>query len=120
MIKNPNECLLGYGKPYRNFLYIQDLLDAWESIITNFNKVKNNTLTLGPNNAITIEEHADNIARKLNWNGSIKWDTKDPRPGEIYILNSTNELKEFTGWDPVVSYNDGLDLTIDIWKEILA
>ena len=119
MIKNPNECLLGYGKPYRNFLYIDDMIDAWLSVIENFDKVKNNTITIGPNNAVTMEKHADNIARKLDWHGTIKWDAKDPRPGEIYILNSDNELKEFTGWEPKVSYNDGLDLTIAVWKKIL-
>jgi nucleoside-diphosphate-sugar epimerase len=119
MIKNPNECLLGYGDPYRNFIYIDDMIDAWLSVIENFDKVKNNTLTIGPNNALTMKNHADNIARKLDWHGTIKWDAKDPRPGEIYILNSVNELKEFTGWEPKVNYNEGLDLTIETWKEII-
>ena len=32
MLKNPNEINLGYGKPYRNFLYIDDLLNLYKTI----------------------------------------------------------------------------------------
>ena len=35
MLDNPEEVFLGYGKPYRNFIFIEDLLDAWEAVIRN-------------------------------------------------------------------------------------
>jgi nucleoside-diphosphate-sugar epimerase len=119
MLDNPNECNLGYQEPYRNFIFITDLLDAWEIMIDKFDQIANNIFTLGPNNAISIDEYAKLIAKKLNWTGQVKWNTKPKRPGEIWVLNSSEEkLTRLTGWKPVVSLDQGLDKTIDIWKKI--
>jgi nucleoside-diphosphate-sugar epimerase len=53
----------------------------------------------------------------MNWSGTINWDTKPKRPGEIYWLNSNGKLlKETTGWEPKVSLSDGLDRTIEFWR----
>lgn len=111
-------CRLGYKDPYRNFLFITDLIDAWETMIENFDLCANNTFTLGPDNAIRIEDYAILIAKSIGWNGTFEWDTKPARPGEIYLLNSSEkDLKNITGWYPKVSLHDGLNRTIDIWKK---
>ena len=119
MLDNPDNCNLGYQHPYRNFIFITDLIDAWETVITNFDQVANNIFTLGPDNAISIEQYANYIADKLQWSGTINWNTKPARPGEIYLLNSNEEkLKSLTGWYPKISLTDGLNKTIEIWKKI--
>lgn len=120
MLTQPDEINLGYGKPYRNFIYIDDLLDAWEAVIENPEKVQGEILCLGPDDPIKIEDYAYMIAGKLNWNGVINWDTKDPRPGEIYLLNSTNDkITSLLDWKPKVDLNEGVDRTIAVWKHIL-
>jgi nucleoside-diphosphate-sugar epimerase len=118
MMKNPNIINLGYDTPYRNFLYIDDLLNLWSTIIENPDKVSNGYIfTIGPNNPIQIKELANVIAKKLDWHGEIKWNSKPARPGEIYLLNSGHELvTKITGWKPTVDLNNGLDRTIDHWK----
>jgi nucleoside-diphosphate-sugar epimerase len=35
-------CNLGYAEPYRNFIYIDDLLDAWMAVIENRAACKGN------------------------------------------------------------------------------
>ena len=120
MLKNPNEINLGYGEPYRNFIFIDDLLEAWVEVINNPEKVAGEILCLGPNNALKIKDYVDIIAKKLNWNGKVNWDTKPERPGEIFLLNSTNKkITSKLGWEPKVSLDEGLDRTIAIWKEKL-
>ena len=120
MLKNPDEINLGYGLPYRNFIYIDDLIDAWETIINNPTKCKNQVFCLGPDNAIRISDYVDMIAKKLNWNGKVNWNTKPKRPGEIYLLNSTNaKLTSVTGWEPKITLDVGLDRTIAFWREKL-
>ena len=114
-------CQLGYKDPYRNFLFITDLIDAWETMIVQFDCCANQIYTLGPDNAIRIEDYANMIAKKLDWHGEIKWNTKPARPGEIYLLNSSEkDLKEVTGWYPKVSLSEGVDRTIEIWKKHYA
>lgn len=120
MIKNPDEINLGYGEPYRNFIFIDDLLDAWVEVINNPDKVAGEILCLGPDNALKIKDYVGIIADKLNWTGKVNWNTKPERPGEIYLLNSTNhKITSKLGWSPKVSIDEGLDRTIAIWKEKL-
>lgn len=113
-------CNLGYAEPYRNFIYIEDLLDAWMAVITNGDKVKGNIFTIGPDDPRKIRHCADYIAEQLDWTGQVNWDTKDPRHGEIWWLNSNhNKITEVTGWAPKISYEEGIDRTIHHWKQII-
>ena len=118
MLTNPKEINLGYSEPYRNFIFIEDLLDVWEEIIKNPEKCHGEIFCIGPDNAIKIKELVNMIAEKLNWRGKVNWNTKPERPGEIYLLNSTNKkITETLGWKPTTSISDGLDLTINFWKK---
>jgi nucleoside-diphosphate-sugar epimerase len=121
MIKNPEKICLGYAEPYRNFIFIEDLLNAWTTIITNPTLVNNGYIfTIGPDNPIKIKDYVSMIADKLKWSGKINWDTKPIRPGEIYWLNSNHRLlTSATGWEPNVSLDEGLDRTIKIWQNKL-
>ncbi len=119
MLKS-NECNLGYSEPYRNFIYIDDLLDAWMAVIENRDSCKGNFFTIGPDDPRKIRDCANYIATQLNWNGQINWNTKPPRHGEIYWLNSNHNLiTSKTGWKPKVSYEEGIERTIFHWKQLL-
>lgn len=122
MLTNSEEINLGYAEPYRNFIYIDDLLDAWVTIIENPDKCNNgNIFCLGPDSPIKIKHFAEKIANKLNWEGTINWNTKPKRPGEIYLLNSTNKkITNMLGWRPEVDLDTGLSRTIEIWERNLG
>jgi nucleoside-diphosphate-sugar epimerase len=120
MLRDPAEICLGYEEPYRNFLYIDDLLDAWLTVIENPTQVAGQIFCLGPDEPIRIRDYAWKIAKMMNWNGSIQWNTKPTRPGEIYYLNSTNaKITKATGWAPTTSLDEGLQRTIDHWKGVI-
>jgi len=121
MLTNDSEINLGYGEPYRNFIWIDDLLDAWQAVIENPEKVQGEILCIGPNSPIKIKDYVQMIADKLGWQGQVYWNTKPKRPGEIYLLNSSNaKLTRLLGWEPKMALSDGVDRTIEIWKDILA
>lgn len=116
MLKNPNEIRLGYREPYRNFLFIEDLIELWMILIDRHDRLSgHDVFTIGPNNAINIEHLAGIIADKLSWDGEIIWNSKPQRPGEIYLLNSTHgKIQSATGWSPKTELLQGLDLTIEM------
>jgi nucleoside-diphosphate-sugar epimerase len=117
MLKNPDEINLGYDKPFRSFIYIDDLMDAWETVIRNSDKCVGQLFCLGPNDPIRVSDYVVMIAKKIGWTGKVNWNTKPARPGEIYLLNTSNEkITRMTGWEPKVSLSDGLDRTIEFWK----
>ena len=119
MLQNPNEIDMGYAKPWRNFIYVEDLIDAWMAVIDNWNIVNTGKIfTIGPDNAINIQNYVEKIAKKLNWQGKINWNKQPNRDGEIYWLNSNHNLiTQLLGWEPKISLDKGLDKTIEVWKE---
>lgn len=117
MLGNPDEINLGYKEPYRNFLYIDDLIDLYATIVDNPTKAQGEVFVTGPANALTIEELTYMIAAKLRWQGSIHWNTKPKRVGEIYYLNSNPaKAKKLLGWEPKTDLSTGLDKAIALWK----
>jgi UDP-glucose 4-epimerase len=121
MLKNPKKINLGYKEPFRNFIFIDDLIDAWVAVINNYDKCNQGSIfTIGPDQPIKIQDYVLLIAKKIGWNGIINWNTKPKRPGEIYWLNSNNNLIQKTlGWHPKISLDQGLDVTIKIWQQNL-
>ena len=65
MLNNDNEVNLGYAEPYRNFIYVDDMIEMWSSVIENNDKCIGKTFTIGPEHAIKISDYADMIAKKL-------------------------------------------------------
>lgn len=119
MLSNPHEINLGYKLPYRNFLWIDDLIDLYETVLNKHELSIGEIFCTGPDNAVSIENLANIIADKINWNGKINWHTKPERPGEIYVLNSTHKkAQDILGWSPKITLNDGLDKAIKLWTNI--
>lgn len=89
MLQNPDTINMGYAEPWRNFIFIDDLLDVWMQVITQPEKCNNGLIaTIGPNNPIRIKDYAEKIAKKLDWQGEVQWNKQPKRHGEIYWLNS--------------------------------
>ena len=85
MLKNNKEVQFGDPKPYRNFLYIDDLIDLYLNIIENPKPAKNEIFCTGPDNVVQIKELADVIAGLLNWKGKIKWNKN-----QIHMKDKSN------------------------------
>jgi UDP-glucose 4-epimerase len=119
MLNQTDEVYFGYPKPYRNFLFIDDLIQAYLILIEKSEEINAQTYTVGPPNAVQISHLADIIAGKIGWQGKINWYTRPKRPGEIYLLNSSyDKILRHTSWRPKVELDEGLDRTIKLWRRI--
>jgi nucleoside-diphosphate-sugar epimerase len=118
MLRDPEHCYMGYQRPYRNFIYIEDMLDAWTAVITNPDRCcQGQVFTMGPDDPVSINDHVAMIADKIGWRGQVIWDSKPKRHGEIYWLNSNHRLiTQSLGWSPSTTRSRGLDLTIEHWQ----
>jgi len=116
-----DELNLGDPRPVRNFLWVEDLIDFYVLLLTKYPEARGEIFCLGPDNGLSIQELVEKIAEKLEWQGKINWynrkDGLGDLPGEIYYLNSTGEkAKEYLGWEPKVSLDEGIEKTIKIWE----
>jgi len=119
MLQHPDEVNFGNPEPVRNFMHIDDLIDCYINMLRCKNpEVMGKAFTLGPPNGITIKELQEKIADIINWKGKVNWYTREIRDGEIYYLNSKNNLiTELTGWEPKIDIDTGLKRTVEFWKE---
>lgn len=103
----------GTGEPTREFLYVTDaahgILDATEE----YNQ--SDPVNLGTGEEISIRALIELIAELTEFEGDIEWDTSKPDGQPRRCLN-VSRAKEWFGWEPEVSFNEGLMRTIE-WFE---
>lgn len=114
---NGDVCNLGEALPIRNFIWVDDLVKLYLTVIEKYDLARGEVFVTGPDNGIAIAALADMIKTKLNWQGKINWGTIPKRPGEVYYLNSNpQKAKEILGWQPETSLSEGIDKAIAIAK----
>jgi GDP-L-fucose synthase len=104
----------GSGKPKREFLYVDDVADACVFLLENVNAqqlyddMKISHINIGCGVDLTIEELSNKIAKIVEYNGKIKFDTSQP-DGTPQKLLDVSRLKNL-GWQPSISLEEGIKL----------
>jgi UDP-glucose 4-epimerase len=101
----------GNGKQKRNYTYIDDIVDA---LILACEKIEDGTaVNAGREDSITINELAEMIFEIVNWRpNKIVYDKTKP----VGVLSRAADLtlaRKLLGWEPKVSYKEGLKRTIE-------
>lgn len=99
--------LWGSGKPYREFLYVDDLADASLYLMENFsyNDI-GEFVNIGIGKDITINELANMIKTIIGFDGDIKWDISKPdgTPRKLLDVSKINSL----GWRHKTELDEGI------------
>jgi nucleoside-diphosphate-sugar epimerase len=110
---------LAFGEPlpYRSFIFIDDVLDLYSTVLEDPEPALGGFLNTGPANALQIQDLAARLARRLGRKDAIHWHEKPKRVGEVFYLNTTGAKAErLYGWCPRVELDEGLERTIALWK----
>ncbi len=108
----------GSEKSTREFLYIDDAVDAYLSLVENINKTKGEAYNIGSGEIFTIEELLNALLDTMDSDLEIEYVEKDFPEISHQYLNS-DKIKEHTGWSPKTSLFVGLVNSIKSYKEIL-
>lgn len=104
--------LWGDGSPLREFIYIDDLLDALNLIVRdNFSA---HTINVGTGIEISIKDLSSEISKIVEFDGEIKWDRSSPSGAQRKLLNS--EFINSFGWKAKTELIQGLTNTYDWYK----
>ena len=104
----------GSGKPKREFLYVDDVADACVFLLENVNAqqlyddMKISHINIGCGVDLTIAELSNKIAKIVEYNGKIKFDTSQP-DGTPQKLLDVSRLKNL-GWQPSIALEEGIKL----------
>ena len=111
----------GSGKPFREFLHVDDLAEASLFALCNWNPsdydaARDNDgkepswLNIGSNEEISIKSLAKLIADKINYSGEITWDPSQPDGTPRKLLDSSRIFD--MGWKPKINLSEGITRTI--------
>tara|TARA_Y100000816_G_scaffold64403_1_gene42668 strand:+ start:9915 stop:10799 length:885 start_codon:yes stop_codon:yes gene_type:complete len=97
----------GSGKPLREFLYVDDLATAINTIIKE--NPEENIINVGSGEEVSINDLATLIKTTINYEGSLEFDSSMPDGNPRKLLDSTT-MKNL-GWKPKIHLEEGLDIT---------
>jgi len=99
----------GTGKPYREFLHVDDLADACYFLLLSYNEP--GLVNIGVGEDISIKELANLIASEVGYTGSFEFDATKPdgTPRKLMDTTKINNL----GWKASIGLKEGIKKTID-------
>ncbi len=104
-------------KQTRDFIFIEDLVEAYISLAQNVNKVKNlGIFNVGSGKEIEILKIVNLISKKLE-DTKFLIGNKPYRQGEtMHFYSSINKIKNIIGWEPQWTLEEGINKTIEWWQ----
>jgi GDP-L-fucose synthase len=112
-LNNKNEVVLwGTGKPYREFLHVDDVAEALVFLMNNYSETQH--INIGTGKDITIFDLAHLIKSIVGYNGNIIFDESKPdgTPRKQMDVSKIHQL----GWHHKIELIDGIKRT---YNEIL-
>jgi nucleoside-diphosphate-sugar epimerase len=112
---------LGSLHPVRDFTYVTDTAEGFIKA-AEADEINGKVINLGSANGISIGELAEKMMKMLGKEVAIECEEKRVRPpkSELNKLICNNQkAKEMRGWQPKVSLDEGLEKTINWFKENL-
>ncbi len=99
----------GTGTPKREFLFVDDLSNAIKFLIEN--GIDEGIYNIGSGSEISIGDLVKVLAKVINYDGKIEFDTKYPdgNPRKAIDSSKINNL----GWKPDIDIKNGLNITYD-------
>jgi GDP-L-fucose synthase len=104
----PSVTIWGTGTPRREFMHVDDLVDACYFLLQNYNEAT--IVNIGWGEDVSIKELATLVATEVGYTGALDFDTTKP-DGTPRKLLDTNKLTNL-GWKPSIKLQEGLRKTI--------
>ena len=102
----------------REFLYVEDAVDAYVSLVKNIDKTKGNAYNVGSGEKVTVRNLLLELLFVMDSELGIDYIKKDiPEITHQYLDSS--KIKKDTGWFARTPLSVGLEKTVEIYKELL-
>lgn len=105
----------GDGSPTREFIYVTDAAEGIALAAEKYNESE--PVNIGSGFEISIKDLAEKIARMTGFNGELVWDTSKPN-GQPRRALDTSRAKEKFGFEAKTDFEEGLQQTIDWYREM--
>lgn len=107
----------GTGTATRDFLYVEDAVDALMLAAEHYDEPE--PVNLGSGQEISIAGLVELLKRITGYHGEVWWDASQPGGQPRRVLNSSRAKRAF-GWQATTKLEDGLRATVDWWRQNAA
>jgi len=108
----------GYPKPRRCWMYGDDHVDAYLSVLDR-PKAVGQIFNASPNDPKSVGQIVSLIAQEVGFEGEVKWGLA-PRPYDPPSLClDGRKLTQYTGWKPKYTLEEGVKRTVQYWRHLL-
>lgn len=105
--------------PVRDWMYVSDHINAYLTCLSN-KKAIGETFNFCTGIGVSVKDTVDRIAKILNFEGKINWESSPKRPTESQIIIGNNsKADKILNWNPQYALKEGLKLTIENLKKAL-
>jgi GDP-L-fucose synthase len=112
--ENADEVIVwGSGKPRREFLYVDDFVEACIVLMENYDS--QDLVNIGVGHDVTIKELALILKRISGFKGKISFDSSKP-DGTMRKLMDNSRIKKL-GWKPKISLEEGIAQTYQWYRK---
>jgi len=121
MLGNEDSIDFTLGLQKRNFVYIEDVIDAFIVLLNNINKLDNSfhNFEVGTDDSVTIKDFVGLVKKLCNNNTTdLNFGAINYRENEVMNTNTNTDKLKSLGWFPRFSLEDGLKNTIDLEKKL--
>ncbi len=118
LLNGKKKIKLGSLEPTRDFSYVKDVCDGFIAI-ANSEKTVGEEINIAVGKEVSIGELANTIIKKINPKAKIVLHRERIRPKKsevMRLLGSNKRIKALTGWEPKYPLDNGLDETIEWFK----
>ena len=108
--------LCSHGNQIRDFLYVQDVADAFVALLSS---EITGPVNIASGQPVSIKQMVYKIGEKVGCPNLIRLGAIPASPQEPKLLvGEVNRLSDEVGWLPKYDLDKGIELTIDWWKSI--
>ena len=121
LLSGASEIKLGSLTPTRDFNYVKDTVNGFVEISKHDNTI-GQEINIATQKEISMEDTAKTIINIINPKAKIICDEERLRPinSEVNrLLGSNEKIKQYTGWKPKYTFEEGISETIEWFKNNL-
>ena len=112
MLRHGKVTLWGDGSAMREFLHVDDLVEALLICMDKYDS--DDIINIGTGEDVTIKDLSEMIAKVVDFRRTVEWDTSKPNGTPRKVLN-VDKIKSL-GWEPKISLEDGIKSTYDWYR----
>lgn len=110
----PEVIVWGTGKPVREWLYIDDCVEAFMRAMEIPSTIE--PINIGQGIGVSIAKLAETIQNIVGYKGKLVFDSTKP-DGALYKIMNVDRMKKILNWIPETGLEDGIRKTIKWYKQ---